>query len=105
MIYSHWTLLYAADNKNHVTWFDSMGESAPPVSVERRMDDMGRQKVYNIFDYQQYGSNSCGYWAAYAADFFRVKGDSGQSALNALKKRFSPINLRANERALYSHFH
>lgn len=103
---THWVLLYAADKRGNVTYFDPMGESAPPKEIARRMASLpGRKSVYNATDFQQYGSSSCGYWCAYAADFFAARGNSGITALYQLKSQFSPSDVKANEQKLYKHFY
>lgn len=112
---THWVLLFNATNPHVVTYFDPMGESSPPTEISKRMAEMSeliggaRQRVYNNTDFQQLGSSSCGYWCAYAVDWFLLHKSSDYSALhslsNSLKMRRNDQGLQANEMHLRSFFH
>jgi hypothetical protein len=95
----HWTLFYntpaADDGDGGWFFFDSLARScstsygftlAPPVK--------------HVSPFRLQASNTCGLWCIYAAAAVVAAGGDGLDLGKTLAARFSPSDLRANERRL-----
>lgn len=54
---SHWTAYYK--NKNEVTYFDSFGDLAPPIEVQKYFKKCNI--LYNYSNYQNFNTFICGH--------------------------------------------